>query len=35
MLAFDIQGGFMPPGMMRRESPTRASTGRMTIAPAP
>lgn len=33
MLSMNISGGTMPPGVMIRESPTRASTGRTTIMP--
>lgn len=31
MLQLDISGGGLPPGVMIRESPTRASTGRTTV----
>jgi len=34
MLQLDISGGTLPPGVMVRESPTRASTGRTTIQPS-
>ena len=33
MLQLDISGGTLPPGVMIRESPTRASTGRTTERP--
>jgi hypothetical protein len=33
MLQLDISGGSLPPGVMIRESPTRASTGRTTERP--
>jgi hypothetical protein len=33
MLQLDIQGGNLPPGMMIRESPTKASTGKTSIQP--
>jgi len=35
MLAMDISGGDLPPGVMIRESPTRASTGRIDATTLP
>jgi hypothetical protein len=35
MLALDIQGGGLPPGLRLRESPSRASLGGTAIQPAP
>ncbi len=34
MLALNLSGGTLPPGVMIRESPTRQSTGKTTIVPA-
>jgi hypothetical protein len=33
MLLLNISGGSLPPGVMLRESPTRASSGRMSVRP--
>jgi hypothetical protein len=35
LLQLDIAGGTLPPGMLIRESPTLASTGKTAISPAP
>jgi hypothetical protein len=35
MLSLDLSGGTLPPGVMLRESPTRASLGKTTIRESP